>query len=68
MKKKYSAPTAKMVDFSYDEQVVAVSSKCNNYSVWGIENPTTCMAELKDKPVARIAVIDCVLYMDDYET
>ena len=69
MKKRYSTPSAKLVDFNYDEQVVATSSRCNNYSIWGIENPKTCVAELKDKPspMARIAVIDCVLYMDDYE-
>ena len=72
MKKTYSTPIAKLVDFSYDEQVVAMSTKCNNYSVWGIENPTTCTAELKDvpqatpSPMARIGVVGCVLYMDDY--
>ena len=67
MKKKYSKPSVKLVDFSYDEQVVAASSKCNNYSIWGIENPTTCTAELKDVPQTRMAVIGCVLYMDDYK-
>lgn len=67
MKKRYSTPSAKLVDFNYDEQVVATSSKCNNYSIWGIENPTTCTAELKDVPQARMAIVGCVLYMDDYE-
>ena len=68
MKKKYSTPSVKFVDFNYDEQVVAQSSICNNYSIWGIENPTTCTAELKDVPQkTRMAVVGCVLYMDDYE-
>ena len=67
MKKRYSTPSAKLVDFNYDEQVVATSSKCNNYSIWGIENPTTCTVELKDVPQARMAIVGCVLYMDDYE-
>lgn len=31
MKRKYVKPTATMIDYSFDEQVVAESSKFNNY-------------------------------------
>lgn len=67
MKRKYSAPTAKMVDFNYDEQVVATSIICNNYTLVGKENPTTCYEEEKDRPIARMIVIDCTLFLDNYQ-
>lgn len=64
MKKRYVRPNAKMVDFSYEDQVVA-SSVCNNYSAWGKENPKTCQDELKDVPqLAKITFVGCIIYLD----
>ena len=55
MKKKYSTPKVKMVDFSYDDQVTATSTKCQNFSEWGLDNPTwLCNAELKGIPYSRM--------------
>lgn len=54
MKKKYCAPVAKMIDFSYDEQVVAASTVCNNYNLLSKENPDTCFDEFKDIPLTRM--------------
>ena len=68
MKREYLTPTAKLVDFSYDEQVVATSMICNNYTLVGKENPVQCHDEEKDQPVmTRMVVIGCTLYMDNYE-
>ena len=67
MKRAYLAPTAKKVDFNYDEQVVATSIICNNYTLVGKENPVTCYDEEKDNPVKRMVVYGCTLYMDNYE-
>lgn len=67
MKRKYLAPIAKMVDFNYDEQVVASSITCNNYTLVGKENPTTCYDEEKDKPMVKMVIIGCTLYLDNYQ-
>ena len=67
MKRAYSTPKVKMVDFSYDDQVVAASMICQNYTLMGKDNPTTCYDEEKDSPVkSRMVVIGCTLYMDNY--
>ena len=53
MKKQYVAPRVRMVDFQYDEQIVAASVQCNNYSLLSKANPNTCFEYYKDKPLAR---------------
>lgn len=54
MKRVYNKPYARKIEFDYDEQVTATSTMCNNYSKWGLENPYTCLDELKDIPVTRM--------------
>lgn len=54
MKRKYCTPSAKMIDFNYDEQVVAASTVCNNYNLLSKENPDTCFEEFKDIPLTRM--------------
>lgn len=53
MKKAYSAPKARRIDFVYDEQIVAASI-CNNYNLLSKENPDTCFDEFKDIPLTRM--------------
>ena len=64
MKKQYRKPSAKLVDFSYDEQVVAVSVPgCMPHYVYSQDNRETC--ELKDGMMAgaRMVLIGCELYI-----
>ncbi len=63
MKRTYHTPYAKKIDFDYDEQVTAASVPCNNYSQWSLENPYTCLDELKDIPVTRM-YSNCIAYTD----
>lgn len=58
MKKTYSTPSVKLIDFCYDEQVVASSSAtCNNYSLVSKENPEQCFDYLKDIKIRTFS--DC---------
>ena len=54
MKKQYTTPAARMIDFNYDEQVVATSVICKNYNLLSVENPETCFDEYKDIPLTRM--------------
>ena len=49
MKRQYTKPVVKYVDFQYDEQVAA-SSKCVQYNHWSHEypSPTLCTDMLQD--------------------
>lgn len=62
MKKKYAAPVVKLIDFCYDEQVVAASTPCNNYSLVSQENPQQCFEYLKDIKIRMYS--DC-FYTDN---
>lgn len=57
MKKKYSTPAARLIDFCYDEQVVAVSAPCNNYALVNKETPGLCFDYLKDIKIRMFS--DC---------
>ena len=39
MKRQYVKPIAKLVDFEYDEQVVATSTPCVQYNQWSYVYP-----------------------------
>lgn len=54
VKRMYSKPKAIVVDFCYDDQVVA-SSVCKNYSLISKMQPDDCWEEFKDNPIVRSA-------------
>lgn len=56
MKRKYVKPIIKLVDFEYEEQIVAASAPCVQYNHWSFEYPTTtlCVQKLQDIAVARM--------------
>ena len=63
MKKSYSTPWARMVDFSYDEQVVATSvGGCKPEKVYSQSDSITC--NLREGMSARMSLIGCDLYLD----
>lgn len=67
MKKQYRKPSAKLVDFSYDEQVVAVSVPgCLPNAVYAYGDADTCppLQEFTQSKSRAAQVIGCYLYMD----
>lgn len=55
MKRQYVKPIAKLVDFEYDEQVVATSTPCVQYNQWSYVYPGQglCQEKLRGIPYAR---------------
>ena len=66
MKKQYRKPSAKLVDFSYDDQVVAVSAPgCLPNAVYAYGDANTCPPLNEFTATnARISMIGCYLYFD----
>ena len=58
MKKKYVKPNAKLVDFSYDEQITAASG-CKKAWETTIDDPDFCSDWVKGK---ERKFSECVLY------
>lgn len=64
MKREYKTPKAKLVDFTYSEQVTA-ASKCIHYNLWSLNNPTVelCQDNLRDIPVKARG--NCVMVLQE---
>ena len=63
MKKTYRTPCAKVVDFNYDEQVVATSNGC--YIEHIISRTIALNCTLREGASTYAMIIGCDIYWDD---